>query len=302
MKNILMIATGGTLACQNTNKGLAPSLTGKQLIEFLPELKEICKVFVENPLNIDSTDITTEQRRQIAILIWQNYDKYDGFVISHGTDTLSYTAALLHHMLKNINKPIIITGAQNPINAENSDAPKNIIDSFKVACSNFSGVAAVLHGTIIKGNNVFKSHTTKLNPFKSINAPAIGKIDENGKVLIKPTNPINTKPKFVDIVPASFIVFQIIPDLKPDIFDFLSKYDKIILRGYGSGGIPINLEQVIKKLISKNKKVYITTQCTEGEVDIHKYEVGRRFENLGAISLENRSIEDTIAAIQCGEL
>lgn len=101
LKHVLMIATGGTLACRETGRGLAPSLTGEQLIEFLPELPKICKVVVENPFSIDSTDITTADRVKLAGIIRENYDLYDGFVIAHGTDTLGYTSALLYHMLRN---------------------------------------------------------------------------------------------------------------------------------------------------------------------------------------------------------
>ena len=302
MKHILLIATGGTLACRETGRGLAPSLTGEQLLEFLPEIRKICRVFVDNPFSVDSTDITTAQRKQIATLIWQNYDRCDGFVVAHGTDSLAYTSALLYHMLKNLNKPVIITGAQKPIGVEESDAERNLLDSFRVACAGWTGVAAVLHGQVIRGNHVFKAHTESMTPFRSINAPLIGTISENGTVKFNIPPLRGGEPEFVDIVKSSFVVLPIVPDLDPSIFDFLSKYDKVILRAYGAGGIPVRLEKVVQKLISSGTKVYITTQCLEGEVDLHKYEVGRRAEEMGAISLGHRSIEDSIAAIQCGEI
>ena len=156
MKHILLIATGGTIACRESGRGLAPSLTGEELLEFLPEIRKICRVFVDNPFSVDSTDITTSQRRELAMMIWENYDRYDGFVIAHGTDSLAYTAALLYHMLRNFNKPVIITGAQRPMGEPGSDAERNMLDSFRVACAGWTGVAAVLHGQVIRGNHVVK--------------------------------------------------------------------------------------------------------------------------------------------------
>lgn len=302
MKHILLIATGGTISCRESGRGLAPSLTGEELLEFLPEIRDVCRVFVDNPLSIDSTDITTTQRRQIATTIWQNYDRYDGFVIAHGTDSLAYTAALLYHMLKNLTKPVIITGSQLPMGVPGSDAERNMLDSFRVASSGWTGVAAVLHGQIIRGNHVVKVNSKSMNAFQSVNAPLAGKVTDDGKVILDIPPRLGGEPKFVDVVDQSFVVLKLVPDLDPSIIDFLKKYDKVILESYGAGGIPIRLEKVVQKLIQSNTKVYITTQCLEGGVDLHKYEVGRRAEEMGAISLGHRTLEDAIASIQCGDI
>ena len=302
MKHILLIATGGTIACRESGRGLAPSLTGEELLEFLPEIRKICRVFVDNPFSVDSTDITTSQRRELAMMIWENYDRYDGFVIAHGTDSLAYTAALLYHMLRNFNKPVIITGAQRPMGEPGSDAERNMLDSFRVACVGWTGVAAVLHGRVIRGNHVVKVHSKAMNAFRSINAPLAGTIRDDGKVLLNIPPRLGGEPEFVDIVDSSFVVLKLVPDLDPSIIEFLRRYDKVILEGYGAGGIPIRLEKVVQKLILSGTKVYITTQCLEGEVDLHKYAVGRRAEAMGAVSLGHRTVEDAIASIQCGEI
>ena len=95
---------------------------------------------------------------------------------------------------------------------------------------------------------------------------------------------------------------KLIPDLDPSIITFLSKYKKVIIEGFGSGGVPVRLEKVVQKLILSGTKVYLTSQCIEGETNLHKYEVGRRAEAMGAISLGHRSTEDALAAIMCGEI
>lgn len=302
LKHVLMIATGGTLACRETGRGLAPSLTGEQLIEFLPELPKICKVVVENPFSIDSTDITTAYRVKLAGIIRENYDLYDGFVIAHGTDTLGYTSALLYHMLRNLNKPVILTGAQKPIGVPGSDAERNLLDAFRVIRAGYVGVAAVLHGQIIRGNHVVKVDCESMNAFRSINAPLAGTIDREGNVRLDIVPKLGGEPEFVEDIDSDFVLLKLVPDLDPSIITFLSRYKKVIIEGYGSGGIPIRLEKVVQKLIHSGTKVYVTTQCLSGSVNLDKYEVGKRAEAMGAVSLGHRTIEDAIAAIQCGEI
>lgn len=302
LKHVLMIATGGTLACRETGRGLAPSLTGEQLIEFLPELPKICKVVVENPFSIDSTDITTADRVKLAGIIRENYDLYDGFVIAHGTDTLGYTSALLYHMLRNLNKPVILTGAQKPIGVPGSDAERNLLDAFRVIRAGYVGVAAVLHGQIIRGNHVVKVDCESMNAFRSINAPLAGTIDREGNVRLDIVPKLGGEPEFVEDIDSDFVLLKLVPDLDPSIITFLSRYKKVIIEGYGSGGIPIRLEKVVRKLIHSGTKVYVTTQCLSGSVNLDKYEVGKRAEAMGAVSLGHRTIEDAIAAIQCGEI
>ena len=302
LKHVLMIATGGTLACRETGRGLAPSLTGEQLIEFLPELPKICKVVVENPFSIDSTDITTADRVKLAGIIRENYDLYDGFVIAHGTDTLGYTSALLYHMLRNLNKLVILTGAQKPIGVPGSDAERNLLDAFRVIRAGYVGVAAVLHGQIIRGNHVVKVDCESMNAFRSINAPLAGTIDREGNVRLDIVPKLGGEPEFVEDIDSDFVLLKLVPDLDPSIITFLSRYKKVIIEGYGSGGIPIRLEKVVQKLIHSGTKVYVTSQCLSGSVNLDKYEVGKGAEAMGAVSLGHRTIEDAIAAIQCGEI
>lgn len=303
MKHILMVATGGTIACRQTGRGLAPSLTGEELLEMLPGISKICKVVVENPLTIDSTDMCAEDRMKIATCIWQNYDRYDGFVVTHGTDTLSYTSALLYHVLRNLNKPVILTGAQKPIGGDpDSDAERNLLDAFRVACSGWTGVAAVLHGRIIRGNHVVKMHSTAVDAFRSVGAPLAGTVDEEGNVRLSIVPLLGGEPYFVDQVDPHIVLMKLVPDLDPSIFDFLARYPKVIIEGFGSGGIPQRLEKVVQKLIMSGTKVYLTSQCIEGETNLHKYEVGRRAEAMGAISLGHRTTVDAVAAIMCGEI
>ncbi len=302
MKHILMLATGGTIACRQTGHGLAPALTGEELLEFLPKLSDICKTTVVNPMSIDSTDITAEHRAKLAKLVWEQYANYDGFVITHGTDTLAFTAAQLYHMLPNFAKPLIITGAQNPIGDAQSDAEGNLLGAFRVASSNYVGVAAFLHGQIIRGNRIVKVDSQATAAFRSINAPADGAVNVTGKVIINNNQQPQGEPTLLEEIDPNIMLLRLTPDLDPSILDFLARYHKVIIECFGSGGVPTRLEKVLQKLIMSGTKVYLTTQCLHGGIDLHKYQVGRRAEAMGAVSLGDRTTEDALAALMCGEL
>ena len=110
MKNILLIATGGTIACSSSDEGLTPSANVNELLSYIPHIKEKCKLSGISIMNIDSTNMNPELMMNIAKAIKEYRDNYDGFVVAHGTDTMGYTAAALVYMLKNFNKPVVITG------------------------------------------------------------------------------------------------------------------------------------------------------------------------------------------------
>lgn len=302
MKHILMLATGGTIASRQSGHGLSPALTGEELLEFVPVLTHICKVTVLNPMSVDSTDMTAAHRLRIARVIWENRDSYDGFVITHGTDSLAYTAALFSHVLRNFPKPVILTGAQRPVGAEDSDAEGNLASAFRVACENYPGVAVAVHGQIIRGTNIVKVDSRSVSAFRSINAPADGIINNMGTVIINHRPVCTGEPEFVENVDDSVVLMKLTPDLDPTIIDFLGRYNKVIIEGFGSGGVPTRLEKVMQKLIISGTKVYLTTQCLSGGADLHKYKVGRRAEAMGAVCLGGRTTEDALAAVMCGEI
>ncbi len=302
MKHILMLATGGTISCRQTEKGFAPILDGEKLLEFVPGISEVCRVTVENPMSIDSTDVTAEDQMRLAGLIRENFGRFDGFVISHGTDTLPYTAAMLYHVIRNPGKPVIITGSMKPVGEPGSDAEKNLVDSFRVAASGYKGVAAVLDGKIIKGNHAVKVRASGLDAFCSIGAPYEGLVDESGKVRLNSVPDIGEGPSFADKVDTGVVLIKLTPDIDISLIGFLSRYPKVVIEGYGSGGMPQRLEKTVRELVLGGTTVYLTHQCLEGGIDLGVYEAGRRSENTGVIPLGSRTTEDALAAIMCGEI
>ena len=127
-----------TIASRKSDNGLKPQITPEELIEYIPQVKEICDVEAVQLLNLDSTNMEPSHWKLMVHAIWEHYDDFDGFVIAHGTDTMAYTAAALSYMVQNTKKPIVITGAQKPIDLEITDAKSNLIDSFLYAADDRS--------------------------------------------------------------------------------------------------------------------------------------------------------------------
>ena len=145
MKKILMITTGGTLACGETENGLAPKFSADEILSYIPEVRTFCDVDTLCVSNIDSTNVTIKHWQMMVKAIEDNYEKYDAFVITHGTDTLAYTSSALSYMIQNSKKPIVLTGSQKPIKDKDTDAKINLLDSFIYASDDNSyGVSVVL--------------------------------------------------------------------------------------------------------------------------------------------------------------
>ena len=173
MKRILMIATGGTIACKPNRSGrLSPKITSSELLEYVPELAQICEVEARQLYNIDSTNMGPAQWPGIVNMIRENWGMYDGFVITHGTDTMAYTAAALSYMIQNPACPIVLTGSQKSIYSRDTDARKNLLQAFRYAAADGAfGVQIVFDGHVILGTRARKVRSKSYNAFSSIDYP-----------------------------------------------------------------------------------------------------------------------------------
>nr|WP_231036355.1 asparaginase [Pectinatus sottacetonis] len=288
-----MIATGGTIASQPSADGLVPRLSGNNIIALLPALKDMCTINCLELMSIDSSNIIPSDWLNIAQSILNNYLQYDGFVITHGTDTMAYTAAALANIIKNLDKPIILTGAQKPLEMPKTDAEKNIIDSFLTACGEKPGVFLVFNGLIHIGHNVKKIYSQNFIGFESINALPAGKIINNtihwNNDIIIPVHYGNIS--IVKKLEENICVIKLIPGLKPLILDLLTNagYKAIIIEGYGAGGVPNdksanNFLPAIEQAIKKGIIIICTTQCLYDGAQLDKYPIGILAARLGAIS------------------
>ena len=150
MRKILLIGTGGTIACGHSEDGLKPLLTPEQLLSYVQDSKDFCETDTIQLMNLDSTNIEPKHWLAMAACIEAHYDEYDGFVICHGTDTMAFTAAALSYLIQHSPKPIVITGAQHPIDLEDTDARVNLMDSLRFAASEKAhDVCVVLMGKLL---------------------------------------------------------------------------------------------------------------------------------------------------------
>lgn len=307
MKKILMIATGGTISCMPSVNGLVPCLSGKELIELVPSLKNICTIDTVEIMNIDSSNLSPNLCIMMLNTIEKNYNNYDGFVITHGTDTMAYSSSFISCAINNPDKSIVFTGSQLPIKAKGTDACKNIQDAFLAACSDVCGVFLAFNGTIHFGDCVKKIYSEDFKGFLSINKNAAGKSD-NGKIIwnISPEFP-KENISFNKKISEKVFVLKIIPSLSPEIIDVLINmgYRGIIIESYGAGGVPTeecenNFLPAIKNAIEKGVAIVCATQCLYNGVHLDKYPMGIMAERFGAISCKNITLEKALAKLMLG--
>jgi len=279
MKKILMIGTGGTIASRATSNGLDPQMTLDEILTYIPDIAKIREVDTIQVCNIDSTNISPEHWILLVNTIRENYDNYDGFVICHGTDTMAYTAAALSYMVQNSAKPILLTGAQKPINKEISDSKINLFDSFLYATfDGASGVQIVFNGKVILGTRARKTRTKSFQSFSSINYPYLAVIQDGH--IIQYINQAKTEtPAFYDTLNTKVGLFKLTPGVEADVLSYmLERNDAVIIESYGVGGIPsmpqYHYLEVIQEWIAKGKTVVMTTQVPNEGSDMNVYKVG----------------------------
>ena len=280
MKHILLITTGGTIASADSGSGLVPSLASEQLLSHVPEVSKICRVSTVGLYNLDSTNMRPEYWLEVARYIRKVYNDYDGFVITHGTDTMAYAAAMLHYLIQNSKKPIVLTGAQIPIEKRDTDARENLTDAFMYAADDGAcGVHIIFGDKIIAATRARKTRTKSFNAFSSIDYPEIGFIRGEVKYYIRER--IDGEVKFFDEIDSSVIVVKLIPGMRADIFDYIAdRYRAVIIESFGVGGLPYydndEFAQKIEKLIEKGVRIVMTTQVPHEGSDMGVYQVGLR--------------------------
>lgn len=304
MKNILLIATGGTIASKSTDEGLAPKMFSGEILKFVPSVFDLCHVEQIQLLNIDSTNMQPKHWVMIAQAIYDNYEKYDGFVVLHGTDTMSYTAAALSYLIQNSPKPIVLTGAQRPIDKEVTDAKLNLYDSFLYASDDEScGVTIVFDGHVICGTRSRKSRTKSFNAFSSINFPDIARI-RNNKIIryIRDYVP-GQQPVFYHQLCDRVFVFKLIPGMQPTVLKYLQKdYDALVLESFGVGGVPCDENDSFMKeihhWIDAGKCLVMATQVPYEGSDMGIYEVGMRVkERYELLEAYDMTLESTVTKL-----
>ena len=304
MKKILMIATGGTIASCETEDGLAPRLSADELLSYIPSVKEICEVELMQVCSIDSTNMSPAYWKLIVEAVMKSYDSYDGFVVCHGTDTMAYTAAAVSYMIQDSPKPIVFTGSQKPINAEDTDARVNLSDSFFYACDDAScGVTIVFDGKVILGTRARKVRAKSYNAYESINFPYIAVVRDGCIVrYVVPQKPAG-RPVFRTEMSDRVFLLKLIPGINAEILEFVFRhYDGIVIESYGVGGIPQTLVDTLYRLMRDDsmsrKMVVLTTQVVKQGSNMDIYEVGKRVkQDLHLLEAFDMTTESTVTKL-----
>lgn len=284
-KRLLLLGTGGTIASEQTTGGLTPELSPAQLLRLAPSAAELCDVDGLRLFDLDSTNLTPVHWLDIARAIRDNYCDYDGFVITHGTDTMAYTAAALSYLIQGSKKPIILTGAQRPIGHESTDSRINLGDSFRCACSDaVHGVNVVLGGRVILGTRARKIRSKSFTAFSSINYPIVAVV-QDGCLTSYITPEFRGEPLFFDKLDTAVGLIKLFPGLDAEVIRFMmERYDALIVESFGVGGLPAGgCREVVMNAAAAGKTVIMTTQVQNEGSDLAVYTVGRELKGCPGI-------------------
>lgn len=305
MKKILLIATGGTIASGYTEEGLAPRIAAGELLQYVEGYQAFCQVDVEQPFGLDSTNIYGRHWLELAALIEDRYDAYDGFVICHGTDTMAFTAAALSYLIQNSPKPIVVTGSQKPIDLPVTDARTNLMDSLRYASQEKAhGVNIVFGGNVIAGTRAKKERSKSYNAFSSINYPNVAMI-RDGRVVfyIEDKDRVERPVTFYHKLNEKILLLKLMPGMDGMVLSRLFPYyDGVIIEAFGVGGFPEYgahpFYPEIRRWIDAGKLVIMATQVTHEGSDMEVYQVGKAIkEEFRLMETYDMTLEATVTKV-----
>lgn len=241
----------------------------------------------------------------IAQAIYQYRNDYDGIVVSHGTDTMAYTASMMTFMLQHINIPVVFTGSQVPMNVILSDAPDNLQLAFAAAANLQPNIYLAFNRKIMRGCRSVKVRTTAFDAFESVNVPPVAEVTSDG-FTIKTKRPRSTEPCVLNTkIDTNVFLFKLFPGFDPRLLMALAEHDchGIVIEAYGLGGMTYirrNIAAAVGELIKRGIPVIATSQCLYERSDLTKYEVGRQALVEGAISAHDMTSESAITKLMWG--
>lgn len=303
-KNIRLISTGGTIACRPTTRGLAPELSAKDMLDIIGKNSD--NISSTNLFSMDSSNIQPEEWLQIADEIKRtcaNKD-IDGIVLTHGTDTMAYTASMLSFLLLGVKIPVVITGAQTPIINSDSDGRENLRDAINAAGLLPGGVYVCFGGSVMLGCRAVKTHTLSKHAFESINYPYIAKL--NGTEFVQTGKPIYDTSSFSHEMKSTLCsdvaLIKLIPGTSPKLLS--SVYDcgikGLVVESFGLGGVHSfrrDHNEALIGLMNKGVTVVLTSQCLYEAASLDVYEVSRPLHDAGAISAADMTTEAAVTKL-----
>ena len=309
---ILLIYTGGTIGMmKDFENGALKAFDFSKLISKIPELKQLdCDIETisfEKPL--DSSNMTSIHWISIAKSIQNNYDSFDGFVVLHGSDTMSYTASALSFMLENLSKPVIITGSQLPIGDLRTDAKENLITAIQIASLQtknkpvVSEVGLYFEYKLYRGNRTTKINAEHFNAFASPNYPELAESGVHLKINTPFLLPKSSKKfKINTELDDNVAVIKLFPGINESVLSAILNIPNlkgIVLETYGSGNAPTDewFISLLKKAIKSGLHIVNVTQCSGGSVTMGHYETSTFLKKIGVISGKDITTEAAVTKL-----
>ncbi|MDR0334499.1 MAG: Glu-tRNA(Gln) amidotransferase subunit GatD [Methanomassiliicoccaceae archaeon] len=300
LPNIVLIATGGTIGSQQGGaKGAqSPGLSADGLLDMMPELSDIANITPKDIISVFSENVNSEHWQALAKTIEEELNNgADGIVVTHGTDTMGFTAAALSFMLKELSAPVIITGSQRSTDRPSSDAYGNLLASVRFCVSSkAAGVYVIMHDSmnddsfaVHRGTRVRKMHTSRRDAFRSINTVPVARMDGNGKITFNDEVPkASAKTKAFTKMSDDVILLHFYPGMDPALFRDAAVNSKgIVIAGSGLGHVSDGIASLLKEAIDKGAIAVMTSQCINGPTGMNVYDTGRELQNIGVIPMND---------------
>ena len=298
MAKLHLIATGGTIACMPSKNGLVPGLEAKDLLGYIPNGEDIgCT----DLFSMDSSNIQPEEWQQMAKAVLEARAHCGGIVITHGTDTMAYTASMLSFMLQNIDIPVVLTGSQHPIVRPDSDGRVNLKNAVTAARSLPGGVYIAFGDAVIMGCRAVKTRTTSLNAFESINYPYVGAVANDRFISLTEPGTRGEFSCFADIDPSVALI-KLIPGTSPLFLESVAGcgLHGVVVEAFGLGGVHNfrrDHAESLKKLIQRGIPVILASQCLYEASTPDIYEVSHSLREAGVISAGDMTTEAAVTKL-----
>ena len=286
-KKILLLTTGGTIASLPGGDGLEPHRSEVMERE-LNQLRTYYDITVDDVICLDSSNIRPEEWQLIARRIFEERCGYDGIVVSHGTDTMAYTASAVTFMLPGIDLPVVFTGSQLPLADMLSDGPDNLRTAFAMAASGHPGVFLAFDRKVMLGCRAVKVRASGFSAFESVNARYAAQVSNRGLVVDTRVLPSRSgEPALRPEISQSVFLLKLTPGLNPAVFEMLAAmgYRGIVIEAFGLGGVNVLHRGLrgIRRAVEDGISVVVTTQCLYDSSDLRVYQVGNKLLELGVI-------------------
>jgi L-asparaginase len=294
---VLILNTGGTLGMRprHPDESLAPDEFGATVLEHVPELRRIADIEAKVLYNLDSSDLTPRHWLGLAQAVYEARGRYNGIVITHGTDAMVYTACALSYVLRDLPFPVILTGSQRPLTDVHTDGRANLVGAVDLALRPIPEVSIYFDGLLLRGNRAVKQSTFAFGAFGSPNFPPLAEVGTEVKITANPLRP-GVSFRLEGTFDPRVAVVWLHPGDDGELLECLagSSVSAVLIAAFGFGNIPAldgRVAQAIRALVGRGKVVAVGSQSPNGKVELTRYAGGRLALDSGAVGTGDMTLQ-----------